>query len=249
MAGLPMVTKIGKSYSSRMASSLLNSCNMNDLITKTAQDYENLSLELANKPDKLENVRKRLQRNIKLSLICHTELYTRNLEAAYNQAYNIYYSGENPRNIEILEKAPSKEAKSLMIYGLVPIGGKGTRLGLTFSKEMLPQKGTSHFNPISNHLVSKMRSAGAEQIIFIHGFEFKRDVIDYFNSDIHHHYIQRSDGFSNVLKEFLVNIPISKNDLIFLECQTRFLKEIHSAKWLLMKEYLAVCSLPMMRVK
>ena len=102
-----------------------------------------------------------------------------------------------------------------MIYGLVPIGGKGTRLGLTFSKEMLPQKGTSHFNPISNHLISKMRAAGAEQIIFIHGFEVKRDVIDYFNSDIHRHFIQRSDGFSNVLKEFLVNIPISKNDLIF----------------------------------
>ena len=101
MAGLPMVTKMGKSYSSRMASSLLNSCNMNDLIAKTAQDYENLSLELANKPDKLENVRKRLQRNIKLSLIFHTELYTRNLEAAYRQAYNVYYSGENPRNIEI----------------------------------------------------------------------------------------------------------------------------------------------------
>ncbi len=103
-----------------------------------------------------------------------------------------------------------------MIYGLVPIGGKGTRLGLTFSKEMLPQKGTSHFNPISNHLVSKMRAAGAEKIVFIHGFEFKRDVVDYFNSSsIHQHYLQRAEGFSNVLKEFSDNISLSINDRIF----------------------------------
>ena len=61
-----------------------------------------------------------------------------------------------------------------MIYGLVPIGGRGTRLGLTFSKEMLPQKGFKYFNPVSNHLVSTMQEAGADEIVFIHGFEFKR---------------------------------------------------------------------------
>ena len=64
-----------------------------------------------------------------------------------------------------------------MIYGLVPIGGKGTRLGLTFSKEMLPQKGFLHFNPISNHLVSAMKEAGAEEIIFIHGFEYRKKTV------------------------------------------------------------------------
>lgn len=102
-----------------------------------------------------------------------------------------------------------------MIYGLVPIGGKGTRLGLTFSKEMLPQKGASQFNPISNHLVSKMRAAGAKRIVFIHGFEFKQDVLAYFNSDGYQHFLQRGEGFANVLKEFLVNISVNVNDQIF----------------------------------
>ena len=63
-----------------------------------------------------------------------------------------------------------------MIKGIVPIGGFGTRLGMTFSKEMLPQKNYNYYNPISNHLVSRMLEAGAEEIIFIHGDELKNDV-------------------------------------------------------------------------
>ena len=101
-----------------------------------------------------------------------------------------------------------------MIYGLVPIGGKGTRLGLTFSKEMLPQKGSLHFNPISNHLVGKMKEAGAYQIVFIHGFEFKKDVLDFFNSSYHQHYLQKAEGFSNVVREFLLNTSLQNNDQI-----------------------------------
>ena len=104
-AGLPIVTKIGHSYASRMAASLLNNCNMNDLITNSAEDYESLSLELASKPDMLGHVKKRLQKNIKNSLIFDTALYTRNLEAAYKQAYNFHYSKKKPQNIEIFDNS------------------------------------------------------------------------------------------------------------------------------------------------
>ena len=101
-----------------------------------------------------------------------------------------------------------------MIYGLVPIGGKGSRLGLTFSKEMLPQKGFLHFNPISNHLVQAMMQAGAQKIIFIHGFEFKVDVQNFFDGPMHHHFVQKSDGFSNVLFEFVINVAFESVDKI-----------------------------------
>ena len=101
-----------------------------------------------------------------------------------------------------------------MIYGLVPIGGRGTRLGLTFSKEMLPQKGFKYFNPVSNHLVSAMQDAGAEQIVFIHGFEFKKDVIDFFNGANHKHFLQKTEGFSNVLRELLVNLTLKNDDSV-----------------------------------
>ena len=101
-----------------------------------------------------------------------------------------------------------------MIYGLVPIGGKGTRLGLTFSKEMLPQKGFLNFNPISNHIVNAMEEAGAAQIIFIHGFELKKDVTDFYHLDSYKHFLQKAEGFANVLREFLGNIPVEVDDKI-----------------------------------
>ena len=101
-----------------------------------------------------------------------------------------------------------------MIYGLVPIGGKGTRLGLSFSKEMLPQKGFLYFNPVSNHLVTTMRNAGAERIIFIHGFEFKKDVKKFYSEPCHVHFLQKTEGFANVLKEFLMNIDLQNQDIV-----------------------------------
>jgi predicted O-linked N-acetylglucosamine transferase (SPINDLY family) len=107
MAGLPIITKMGRSYASRMASSLLNACDMNDLITETSADYERLSLELATDPDKLDEVRKRLINNTKNTSIFDTKLYTRNLEAAFHKAYNIYYSGYTAQNIEIYGDSPS----------------------------------------------------------------------------------------------------------------------------------------------
>ena len=64
-------------------------------------------------------------------------------------------------------------------YGLVPVGGKGLRLSLPFSKEMLPQKNYDYYNPLINHVVEKMLLAGVEIVYFIHGEEFKKDLKDF----------------------------------------------------------------------
>jgi len=101
-----------------------------------------------------------------------------------------------------------------MIVGVVPIGGLGTRLGLTFSKEMLPQKNTNSYNPISNHLVTKMLKAGAEKIIFIHGDDFKTDVTSFYTDYVHKHYKQSKAGFANVLYEAYKIENIRENDII-----------------------------------
>lgn len=101
-----------------------------------------------------------------------------------------------------------------MIYGLIPIGGKGTRMGLPFSKEMLPQRGYNFYNPIVNHLVEKMKIAGAEKICFVHGEEFKQDVCDHFEGDEHIHLLQNKIGFANVILDFINNISISNNDIV-----------------------------------
>jgi glucose-1-phosphate thymidylyltransferase len=99
-----------------------------------------------------------------------------------------------------------------MIYGLIPVGGKGTRLGLPYSKEMLPQKNFYHFNPVCNHIVKKMELAGASKIYFVHGFEFKKDLKEFFNESNYIHILQNTIGFANVIKDFYDEVKDLKDE-------------------------------------
>lgn len=101
-----------------------------------------------------------------------------------------------------------------MIYGLIPIGGKGTRLGLPYSKEMLPQKNFDYFNPLVNHIVEKMKLAGAEKIYFVHGKEFKKDVQEYFSKENFVHILQDNLGFANVILDFYNKSDIKDDDKV-----------------------------------
>lgn len=101
-----------------------------------------------------------------------------------------------------------------MIYGLIPVGGKGVRLGLPYSKEMLPQKNFNYYNPIINHLVEKMEAAGAEEIILVHGLEIKQDVLSYFNDKKYRHLTQITAGFSRVLGDFYQEVTLNDEDKV-----------------------------------
>jgi len=102
-----------------------------------------------------------------------------------------------------------------MIYGLIPVGGKGTRLGLTFSKEMLPQKHYDYYNPVINHTVEKMFLAGAEVIYMVHGTEVKSDIKQYYKDNPRvFHVAQRTPSFAGVLTDFLEASILQDTDKI-----------------------------------
>ncbi len=83
--GLPVVTLIGKSFASRVAASLLNAMELPELISTNIQDYEFLLIELGNNPDKLNEIKQRLQKNRLNSALFDTPNYCRNLEIAYEK--------------------------------------------------------------------------------------------------------------------------------------------------------------------
>lgn len=108
-----------------------------------------------------------------------------------------------------------------MIIGLIPVGGKGVRLGLPYAKEMLPQKSYGHYNPVINHLVEKMELAGARRIVFVHGGEFKDDIVNYFKDEgestivsKYVHIKQTEVGFANVLKDFHEQVETNWSDSV-----------------------------------
>lgn len=82
-AGVPLVSRIGSTFASRVAASLLNTIGLPELIAETTEAYLQLALHLALRPDDLAAVRNRLRANRLASPLFDTDLFVRNLESAY----------------------------------------------------------------------------------------------------------------------------------------------------------------------
>ena len=80
--GLPVLTKIGKSFASRVSASILNSLDLNDLITTTEKEYKEKALYLAKNRDVLLRLKKQLK-TINIENLFNTENYTKEIENIY----------------------------------------------------------------------------------------------------------------------------------------------------------------------
>ncbi|MDA9802010.1 hypothetical protein N9C88_06185, partial [Candidatus Pseudothioglobus singularis] len=83
--GLPVITCIGNSFASRVAASLLDAVKLPELITTTPNEYQSLSIELAKNPIKLKAIKDKLALNIYKSTLFDAQLFTKNLEHAYER--------------------------------------------------------------------------------------------------------------------------------------------------------------------
>jgi len=88
-AGIPVITCSGKTFAGRVTSSLLNATKIPELITSNLSEYEKLAIELALNKEKLINIKKKLIKNKNLNLF-NSELFTKNLEKAFETAHQIY---------------------------------------------------------------------------------------------------------------------------------------------------------------
>jgi len=80
--GLPIITLLGKSFSARIAASILSACDLNELITHSQLEYEELAYELATNDEKLSGIREKI-RNKKDSSYFDTNQFTKGLENIY----------------------------------------------------------------------------------------------------------------------------------------------------------------------
>ncbi len=60
---LPIVTKIGEPFHSRVASSILKAAELEDLVTHTTNEFIDKAVEIANNPDRLAKLKKHLRDN------------------------------------------------------------------------------------------------------------------------------------------------------------------------------------------
>ena len=100
-AGLPVVTRTGESFASRVAASLLNAIHIPELITSTQEAYEALAIELACNPKKLSKIKIKLEMNRLTTPLFDTRLFTKNIEEAYTVMYERYHEGLKPDHLYI----------------------------------------------------------------------------------------------------------------------------------------------------
>jgi len=100
-AGLPVLTRTGETFASRVAASLLRATGLPELITATESEYEELAADLAHHPERLHALRQRLQQNRPTAPLFDCASFTRHLESAYTAIVDRYHAGLPPDHIQI----------------------------------------------------------------------------------------------------------------------------------------------------
>ena len=99
-AGLPVLTRCGRSFASRVAGSLLRAAGLQPLTTASLEDYERIALDLALHPWKLRPLRERLAHPRSLPLF-DTTAFCRHLEGAYQRMLMLHEHGRSPETFQV----------------------------------------------------------------------------------------------------------------------------------------------------
>ena len=83
--GLPIVTLQGQSFAARVASSLLTAMGLPQLITHSAEQYENLAVEIATNPRMLTEIKNTISANKQETSLFNSALTTQQIEASYEK--------------------------------------------------------------------------------------------------------------------------------------------------------------------
>ncbi len=100
-AGLPVITRQGETFASRVAASLLMAVGLPELIAKSADGYLALALELANDASRLAALRRQLADNRLTQPLFDTRLFARYIEAGYAAIWQRHQAGLPPDHIVV----------------------------------------------------------------------------------------------------------------------------------------------------
>ena len=101
-SGLPVLTRMGESFASRVAGSLLTAMNLPELITHSLAEYEARALHLAQHPQELAALRQRLIVNRDSGPLFNTKTFARRIEAAYTLMHQRRVDGLPPAHFSVL---------------------------------------------------------------------------------------------------------------------------------------------------
>ena len=83
---------MGKSFASRVASSILSDIGLEKLITKNNKEYINLAVKLRNDHNKLSKIKNFLNKSETINKIHNPQKFTEDLEKIYIKMLTLVYS-------------------------------------------------------------------------------------------------------------------------------------------------------------
>lgn len=101
-AGLPVLTRRGESFASRMAASVLTAAGLEELITDSIEAYEATAVALGRDPPRLASLRQKLHRHgASPSALFDTARFVRSLESALDRVFERGLQGLAPQHITV----------------------------------------------------------------------------------------------------------------------------------------------------
>lgn len=98
-SGVPVLTRMGQAFVSRMAASLLQSLDLSELVTTSAAAYESLAIELAHNPERFSAIKARLAERKTSAPVFDTKRMTHDVERLYTAMYQRHLNGLAPEHL------------------------------------------------------------------------------------------------------------------------------------------------------
>jgi predicted O-linked N-acetylglucosamine transferase (SPINDLY family) len=99
-AGVPLLTKTGDTFPSRVGTSLLQAVGLPELIAADWEEYRNIALDLARQPARLAVLRRKLSESRRTAPLFDTAGSVRDLESLYEQMWAARVAGRPATAIE-----------------------------------------------------------------------------------------------------------------------------------------------------
>ena len=100
-AGLPILTKVGNSFSSRICGSILNSLGLNNLISYSKKEYMEKAIYLGNNIDEIKKIKNLIIKSKEKNNFYDIKSYTCKLESAFAKAHELRLNNNETVSFEV----------------------------------------------------------------------------------------------------------------------------------------------------
>jgi protein O-GlcNAc transferase len=155
---MPVITLVGESHAQRVSYSILKNLNLDQLIAVTEEEYVAKSIELAEHPEIIRELKTKMRKNLLASSICNPKVITREMELNFKRIWLEYLSpGIEDQGSKVMEQDKADKgqnakgsveaaitAASRLRIAMVKLEKKEYGQAIEISSSLVDEKGVAH---------------------------------------------------------------------------------------------------------